>query len=146
MLNNKYIHIFAVSPPKISEHPNDLHITVHDSVLIKCTAHVLFKCTAHGFGTINIFWKRVKYNMPVTAEVIERKTLNGISSILNITKTVGYYSGQYYCVAENKAGKVMSQTANLHVQGNNVCYTLCSYVCVLTVICIISQCYIKLVD
>ena len=63
--------------------------------------------------------------MPVTAEIFERKTLNGISSILNITKTVGYYSGQYYCIAENKGGNVTSQTANLHVQGNNACCTLC---------------------
>ena len=101
-----------------------MNITVHDSVLFKCSAHVLFKCTAHGFGTINIFWKRVKYNMPVIAEVFERKSLNGISSILNITKTVGYYSGQYYCVAENKVGKVISQTANLHVQGYNACCAL----------------------
>ena len=71
--------------------------------------------------------------MPVTAEVSERKSLNGISSFLKITKTVGYYSGQYYCVAENEVGKVISQTANLHVQGYNTYFTLC---CVLIVICI----------
>ena len=97
-----------------------MNITVYDSVL--------FKCTAHGFGTINIIWKRVKYNMPVTAEVTEGKSLNGISSILKITKAAGYYSGQYYCIAENKVGKVISQIANLHVQGYNVCCTLCLYI------------------
>ena len=63
--------------------------------------------------------------MPVTENVTEEKSLNGISSFLKITKTVGYYSGQYYCVAENKVGKVISQTANLHVQGYNACCTLC---------------------
>ena len=94
-----------------------MNITVHDSVL--------FKCTAHGFGTTNIIWKRVKYNMPVTAEITEGKSLNEISSILKITKTVGYYSGQYYCIAENKVGNVISQTANLHVQGYNTC---CTYI------------------
>ena len=67
--------------------------------------------------------------MPVTAEVFEIKSLNGISSILNITKTVGYYSGQYYCVAENKFGKVISQAANLHVQGYNACCALLMFVC-----------------
>ena len=63
--------------------------------------------------------------MPVTAEVTEIKSLNGISSILKITKTVGYYSGLYYCIAENKVGNVTSQTANLHVQGYNACCALC---------------------
>ena len=78
---------------------------------------VTFKCTAHGFGVLKIVWKRVKYHMPVMAEVTEEKSLNKITSILKITKTAGYYSGQYYCVAENQVGKVVSQVANLHVQG-----------------------------
>ena len=63
--------------------------------------------------------------MPVTAKVYRGKLLNGIQSVLKISKTVGYYSGQYYCVAENKVGKAISQTANLHVQGYNACCTLC---------------------
>ena len=58
------------------------------------------------------------YNIPITAQVTEKKSLNEISSILEITKTVGYYSGQYYCIAESEVGKVSSKTANLHVQGN----------------------------
>ena len=78
---------------------------------------VTFQCTAQGFGVSKIVWKRVKHNMPVTAKVTEEKSLNKITSILNITKTTGYYSGQYYCVAENQAGKVVSRIANLHVQG-----------------------------
>ena len=81
---------------------------------------VSFKCSAHGFGEIKIIWKRINHNMPITAVLSEEKSLNGISSILKITKSVGYYSGQYYCVAESKAGKAASQIANLHVQGNNV--------------------------
>ena len=63
-------------------------------------------------------WRRNIYNIPVTAQVKEEKSLNKISSILKITKTVGYYSGQYYCIAKSEAGKVLSQTANLHVKGN----------------------------
>ena len=57
--------------------------------------------------------------MPVTAEVTEEKSLNNITSILKITKTAGYYAGQYLCVGKNEVGKVVSQTAHLHVQGNN---------------------------
>ena len=78
---------------------------------------VSFKCTASGFGVLKIVWKRVKHKMPVTAEVAEEKSLNKITSILKITKTAGYYGGQYYCVAENQDGKVVSQIANLYIQG-----------------------------
>ena len=95
-----------------------MNINVYESVS--------FKCIAHGYGDIKIMWRRNKYNVPATAEVTEEKSLNKISSILKVTKTVGYYSGQYYCIAENEAGKVFSQTANLHVQGNK-CVPLSMY-------------------
>ena len=68
---------------------------------------------------MKLVWKRVEQNMPLSAVVTEEKLLNEISSILEITKAVGYYSGKYYCVAENEIGSVVSQTANLYVQGNN---------------------------
>ena len=68
---------------------------------------------------MKLVWKRVEQNMPITAVVTEEKLLNEISSILEITKAVGYYGGKYYCVAENEIGSVVSQTANLYVQGNN---------------------------
>ena len=102
--------LIAVSLPTISEHPNDMNITVHDSAL--------FKCTAYGFGVTNIVWRRVKYNMPITAEVTEGRSLNHISSILKITEVIGYYSGQYYCIAENECGKVVSRSTSLYVKGN----------------------------
>ena len=86
--------------------------------IINVYESVSLKCTAHGFGPLKIIWKRAKHNMPVTAEVTEEKSLNKISSILKIAKTVGYYSGQYYCHAENEVGKVTSQPANLYVKGN----------------------------
>ena len=101
-----------MSLPTISEQPSDMNITVYKSVS--------FKCTAIGFQLLNIVWKRVEDNMPITAVVTENKSLNSISSILRITEVVGYYSGQYYCIVENEVGKVTSQTANLLVQGNNI--------------------------
>ena len=76
----------VASLPTISEQPNDMNINVYESVS--------FKCTAHGYGDIKIKWRRNKYNVPVTAKVTEEKSLNKISSILKVTKAVGYYSGQ----------------------------------------------------
>ena len=96
--------------PTILEQPNNMTINVYESVSLKCTVH--------GFGVLKVIWKRVKHHMPVTAEVTEEKSLNKITSILKITKTAGYYNGQYYCVAENQVGKVVSQIANLCIQGS----------------------------
>ena len=87
-----------------------MNISVYESVS--------FKCTAQGFGKLKLVWKKVKHNMPVRAKVTEEKSLNKITSILKITKTVGYYSGQYYCVAENGVGKVVSRIAKLSIQGD----------------------------
>ena len=87
-----------------------MNISVYESVS--------FKCTAHGYGVIKLVWKRVEHNMPITAVVTEETSMNEISSILEITSTVGYYSGQYYCIAENEIGTVVSQTATLYVEGD----------------------------
>ena len=57
--------------------------------------------------------------MPVTGVVTEQISFNRISTVLKIYNAVGYYSGQYYCIATNRAGSVVSQIANLHVQGNS---------------------------
>ena len=89
-----------------------MSINIHGSVS--------FKCSASGFGELKIVWKRIEHNMPITAEVTEEKSLNKITSILKITKAIGYYSGQYYCVAENQVGEVSSGVANLYVQGNKI--------------------------
>ena len=86
---------------------------------IHVLSSVSFKCTAQGFGKLKIVWKRVKHNMPVTAEVTEIKTLNKITSILKFTTTIGFYGGQYYCVAESEVGEAPSRIANLYIQGIN---------------------------
>ena len=95
--------------PTILEQPNNMTINVYESVS--------FKCSASGFGQLKIVWKRIEHNMPLTAEVTEEKPLNKITSILKITNTAGYYSGQYYCVAKNQVGEIFSQIADLYVQG-----------------------------
>ena len=100
-----------MSLPIISKQPNQVNANVLSSVS--------FNCVANAYGELNIAWKRLKYNMPVTAEVTEEKSLNELASILKFTNTIGYYSGQYYCAVENEAGTAISQTANLNIQGNN---------------------------
>ena len=93
-----------------------MNVTVYNSAS--------FVCIAHGYGSIKIVWKRVNYTLPITADVTVEESLNQFTSTLRISEIVGYYSGQYYCFAENKAGKAISQVANLHVQksrGYNCC-------------------------
>ena len=80
---------------------------------------------------MKLAWKRVEHNIPVTAVVMEEKSPNGVSSILEITETVGFYSGQYYCIAENEIGPVVSQIANLYVQGRNMYHLLQLHACII---------------
>ena len=79
-------------------------------------------CTAYGFGLRNIVWERINYTLPITFDVTEQRKLNILSSTLTISDVVGYYSGQYYCVVENEAGRITSQAANLHVKKSKIYY------------------------
>ena len=106
-----------MSSPTITKQPDDVNVTVYNSAS--------FVCTAHGYGSIKIVWKRINYTLPITADVIEEESLNQLTSTLRISEIVGYYSGQYYCIAENKAGKVISQVANLYVQKSKGRYNCC---------------------
>ena len=38
-----------------------------------------------------------------------------------ISEIIGYYSGWYYCVAENAAGEIVSHIAKLHVTQSKLC-------------------------
>ena len=78
---------------------------------------VSFNCTARGFGLLEIIWKRIRHAIPVTAEITQVKSLNEITSVIKISTTVGYYSGQYYCIAKNEVGETISRIANLNVIG-----------------------------
>jgi len=98
-----------VLPPTISKHPESVNISVYKSAS--------FKCTTHGYGLITVVWKRHRFSLPRTATVTEIKSLNTVTSILNITGSIGYYSGQYYCVAKTKTEEISSHIAILQVQG-----------------------------
>ena len=105
---------FAVSLPRITTQPVDVNVSLYTSAS--------FTCAARGFRLIKIVWKRINYSLPITANVVEKKSLNMFSSTLKISEITGFYSGQYYCVAENKAGKVTSQIVNLHVNKSKCKY------------------------
>ena len=104
-------------PPTITTHPRH-QLTICNSAS--------FTCAARGFGVIKVTWKRVDYELPITAYVTEKKSLNVLYSTLNFNNIVGYYSGQYYCIAENEAGMVTSQAATLHVQSKITCVSMYS--------------------
>ena len=110
----------TVSTPIITMQPDDVNASVYKSAL--------FKCTAHGFQLTKILWKRINYTLPATADIIEEKALNTLSSTLKIYDIIGYHSGWYYCVADNAAGKVTSDIAQLHVTQSKLHTMISSYV------------------
>ena len=115
-LLNSLLFTFTVSLPKFSKQPDDVNVTVCNSAS--------FVCTARGYGLVKITWKRVNYALPITAEVTQEESLNQITSTLKIFEIIGYYSGQYYCVAANRDVEIASQIVNLHVTKSMYC-TVC---------------------
>ena len=101
-------------------HPKDVKVEVYKSVA--------FLCEVSGFGNITIIWKRIGFKLPITSRINVSKAGDIVTSILNITRTSGFYAGQYYCVAKNSAGEVRSQIAKLSIQGT-VVFNKCKLVC-----------------
>lgn len=79
---------------------------------------VVFECVAEGFRLTTVTWRKDGYALPSTATIQTSTSHNKIYSVLNITKSAWFYTGRYYCIAENKAGSVYSQYAKFHVRGN----------------------------
>ena len=98
------------SPPVFIQHPI--------SRTVEAFSSVMFECKVQGYGYINIEWRKFGFDLPRTANINNINSTNEVISVLNITSTVGYYSGQYYCIATNSAGQTaVSLYANLSVQG-----------------------------
>ena len=80
-----------------------------------------FECTARSYGNVSITWRRLNSELPETANITMSKSLNDITSVLRIEKSIGYYKGYYYCVIGNKAGIVNSRMAYCSVTGISMC-------------------------
>ena len=102
-----YLHTVAL--PKILQQPSSTVTEVYDVAT--------FECMARSYGIVSITWQRLNSELPVTANVTVTKSLNDIKGVLRIEKSIGYYKGYYYCIIENKAGKVNSTVAYCNITG-----------------------------
>ena len=90
------------------------------SVKVDFYKAVTFVCTVQAFGYIQVTWKKVGSNLPVTATVNNTVSINEVTSVLTITGVSGYYKGLYYCIAKNGAGVTVSKHALLRVTGKTL--------------------------
>ena len=100
---------FIVVLPVITKQPK--------SFVVEANQIATFDCTARSYGDVSVTWKRLNFELPLTANVVVTKSVNEITSILRIEKTIGYYEGYYYCVIENSIGQVNSSFAYCNVTG-----------------------------
>ena len=106
-----FIYYVVVNLPTFLKHPG--------GVTVNISTNVTFSCVAKGFNITDLVWRKVgSSRLPLTATTITEWSLNEVTSILTITKTAGYYTGKYYCLATNKAGEKSSDQAKLLVQGD----------------------------
>jgi len=116
------LYFFIVSHPVIINHPVSTNTSVHTTVQ--------FSCTARGFQLIDVIWKKEgSSRLPRTAVLTTSTSpdMNEITSTLQISETIGYYNGQYYCVVKNSAGSAFSHMADLNMKGIlsiGVCHTV----------------------
>jgi len=120
-LQSAHTYYILVSLPVFSIHPNDVTTYVYNDIALTCEVG--------GFGRITIFWKKIGSKLPITATRSDFKSGDSVSSTLRITRTNGYYAGQYYCIAENSAGNISSRIATLRVTGTEHMY-YCVHICV----------------
>jgi len=92
-------------------HPNNITTSAYSDISLSCEAV--------GFEIVTITWERVDLEVPSVATQSDTKLGDTITSILHMTRTNGYFTGQYYCIAVNSAGKVKSKVAVLRVTGKN---------------------------
>jgi len=102
--------MFTVSKPIVVTQPKPTTVHVHDTAT--------FQCTGRSYGKVKINWKRTMSEFPATATINDtRISINEVTSVLTIDKSIGYYKGDYYCIIENDAGKVNSTFAYCDITG-----------------------------
>ena len=111
------VYILAVSKPVILNHP---------ATIVKVSLHaaVVLSCKVISYDHASITWKRVGLDLPITAKIMETHSKHTVTSVLKITRTIGYYAGQYYCVAENSVGNTFSNYSRLIVTGKHICFNV----------------------
>ena len=78
------------------------------------------RCKAKLFGNVQIYWKKSGSAQLPKAASVKSTILHAqgeIISVLRITKTLNYYSGDYYCIVKNEIGETRSLPAYLQVKG-----------------------------
>ena len=115
---------FTATLPLITTQPS--------SNMVEAGNAATFVCSAISYGNASITWKRMSSKLPVTAKVIVTKSLNEITSVLTIEKTIEYYKGYYYCVIENSIGQVNSTFAYCNITGKHVFNTISNMIVNLT--------------
>ena len=91
--------------------------TQPSSTVVEAGDAAVFECTAVSYGATLITWKKMNAPLPATANVTISKSLNKITSVLRIPKTIKYYEGYYYCIIENNVGQVQSTPAYCKITG-----------------------------
>jgi len=105
-----YYFIITVSVPIIISHPGNVTTPVHTTAT--------FTCKVKSSTNVKITWRKHGYSFPPAARIKVKKLRNEVISTLRITRVIGYYSGEYYCIARNKFGSVTSKSARLNIEGN----------------------------
>ena len=91
--------------------------TQPSSTVVQAGDVAVFECAANSYGATSITWKKMNAQLPATANVTISKSLNKITSVLRIPKTIKYYEGYYYCIIENSVGQVQSTPAYCKITG-----------------------------
>jgi len=103
--------MLIVGLPVIVIHPVNTTVNVSDNVLINCTVR--------SYGDVDIVWKKFNSttlpSRSATLTIREIRSVNEVTSVLNISSAIGYYKGYYYCTIKNSAGERNSTMAYLDV-------------------------------
>ena len=97
------------------------------STVVETGNVAVLECSAVSYGTTSITWKKMNAQLPATANVTITRSLNEITSVLRIQKTIKYYEGNYYCVIENSVDKVQSTSAYCKITGNLTAHSLAHF-------------------
>ena len=109
----------------VLKHPDPASVGIFQSAV--------FECSFQSYGALKVAWKKDGHLLPLKASETVTSSKNIVTSRLQINRAVGYYSGRYYCEAENIAGQVVSHISDLHVQGKYLHKLVCAKMVYLTV-------------